>query len=802
MPPQIAVRNLNLRAKSTPAKVFLWFLILAYIALFSVVTVSRHLALETHAYDLVNMDQAVWNTLQGNLLGVSLPPGGDTRLVWHFEPIFLPISLLYFLYNGAETLLVLQTVLIGLGALPVFWLARDKFENEWPGVVFALLYLLYPSIQSGNNFDFHAVTLAAPFLLFAIYGIETEHRKTAVLFSILAMSTKEEIPLLILMLGGYTFFFRDKKLGLSLVTLAAAWFFIGFKVIIPHFNSGGGSQYNARYRMWGDTQSEMARTILTNPGKVWQHLTSRSKLVYYGILLFPFAFIPLLAPQWLLLAAPSFAINLLSNEAAQSLADEYHYPAPIVPFVVVAAIMGGDWITRQLSNRLRIRRTTIVGFFLGALLATSLYQQYYRGYSPLAFTFSWPKQTDHDRIGLEIMETIPPDAAVSAQSDLAPHLSHRENIFLFPQNLDKADYIMLDVTSIVFPIRAYKEYHDIVTEVMASGFGVAASKDGYLLLERGEGGTAVSPEFYTFTLADADNTTPQQNIQAVFDNNIHFTGYTLEQKRNSTLRLQTYWTIDQPVNPGTHIKLTITHPDGRVLKSVLPITTYWRPMSEWPTNTPIIVDFGNINLSSYPDGVGLSVGVTTAVKDIPPEIISSPIVPPTSAGQKTLLLTQFCHKNIILLNCAHTSQFDMPSSAEKTNHNFEGKIELAGYDIASQTIEQNSELILKLYWRKIAPLDKDLAVFVHLTTEKPWEIFGQKDKQPWDGEYPTSRWQLNEIITDEYKIALPQDIQPGNYVLRIGLYDPLTGERLLLTNLETGEDSADHLYLLDIKISE
>jgi hypothetical protein len=258
--------------------------------------------------------------------------------------------------------------------------------------------------------------------------------------------------------------------------------------------------------------------------------------------------------------------------------------------------------------------------------------------------------------------------------------------------------------------------------------------------------------------------------------------------------------IDQPVNLDTNIKLNITHPDGHILKSVLPITTYWHPMTDWPTNTPIALDFGNINLSSYPDGVGLSVQVTTHNTNIPPEITVSPIIPPTSNQKKALRLAQYCHKNTILLNCSQTSQFDIPPTAKETIFNFDEKIELAGYEIASQTIKPNSSLTLKLYWRKIAPLDEDLTVFVHLTKEKPWEIVGQKDKQPWDGEYPTSDWQINEIITDEYKISLPQEIQPGTYTLRIGLYDPRTGERLSLTNPETGEDNVDHAHLIDIRI--
>jgi len=48
--------------------VLVWVMIALYVVFFSFVTVLKHEAFETTAFDLGNMDQAVWNSLRGRFL--------------------------------------------------------------------------------------------------------------------------------------------------------------------------------------------------------------------------------------------------------------------------------------------------------------------------------------------------------------------------------------------------------------------------------------------------------------------------------------------------------------------------------------------------------------------------------------------------------------------------------------------------------------------------------------------------------------------------------------------------------------
>ena len=123
---EIEQRSQSKRKPYRPAlsTILLAIAVLAYATYFSYLTLVRYAAFEARALDLGNMDQAVWNTAQGNWFHMTNQPGTVNRLSLHVEPILVPISWLYWIYNGPETLLVLQAIVVALGALPLFGLAR------------------------------------------------------------------------------------------------------------------------------------------------------------------------------------------------------------------------------------------------------------------------------------------------------------------------------------------------------------------------------------------------------------------------------------------------------------------------------------------------------------------------------------------------------------------------------------------------------------------------------------------------------------------------------------------------------
>lgn len=100
------------------------------------------------------------------------------------------------------------------------------------------------------------------------------------------------------------------------------------------------------------------------------------------------------------------------------------------------------------------------------------------------------------------------------------------------------------------------------------------------------------------------------------------------------------------------------------------------------------------------------------------------------------------------------------------------QIVLLGYDLAPQV----DSLALILYWQANASPLLDYTTFVHLRDESNQNV-AQRDGPPVSGQYPTSLWDSGEVIVDKISLSL-DNVPSGTYTLVVGLYDPVTEERL------------------------
>jgi 4-amino-4-deoxy-L-arabinose transferase-like glycosyltransferase len=108
--------------------------------------------------------------------------------------------------------------------------------------------------------------------------------------------------------------------------------------------------------------------------------------------------------------------------------------------------------------------------------------------------------------------------------------------------------------------------------------------------------------------------------------------------------------------------------------------------------------------------------------------------------------------------------------------NLGNKVQLLGYNIESG-FRPGDNIHLTLFWQCLEEMDQDYTVFIHLVDAGD-NIVIQKDNPPVDGFYPTTKWELGEIVRDQYDLAIPSDVPPGEYRLRMGMYLHETGERL------------------------
>ncbi len=107
-------------------------------------------------------------------------------------------------------------------------------------------------------------------------------------------------------------------------------------------------------------------------------------------------------------------------------------------------------------------------------------------------------------------------------------------------------------------------------------------------------------------------------------------------------------------------------------------------------------------------------------------------------------------------------------------------IELSGYDIDPQRPTLQAPIFLTLYWQSKAQIPHSYTVFTQLLGPDG-QVAAQWDNPPQGGRYPTTEWTKNDTIVDRYTLTLQEGAIPGDYRLLVGMYDPVTGERLPLT---------------------
>ncbi len=120
--------------------------------------------------------------------------------------------------------------------------------------------------------------------------------------------------------------------------------------------------------------------------------------------------------------------------------------------------------------------------------------------------------------------------------------------------------------------------------------------------------------------------------------------------------------------------------------------------------------------------------------------------------------------------------FGDPTLAEKDITVNNGWIRLRGYALTPQT-QQNGAVLIELRWESLRAVGYDYQVFVHLLDSAGTKV-AQRDGQPVLWMRPTSTWHAGEQIIDRYALPLSSTIPPGSYTIAVGLYDPVSGQRL------------------------
>lgn len=392
--------------------------------------------------DLGNMMQTVWNTGHGRFFQFTDPYSTETvsRLGTHADFLLILLVPVYLLFPSAHTLLILQAVIVSLGSVVIYLLGRKLFENKLYSLLFALLFLMNPSVIRSSLYDFHAVVLATTFILAAWYSGVNKKWGWFILWCVLAGISKEQVWLITGVMGLY-FGCKSKeylKGGVfALLSFVLCYYLIS--IAIPHANNAPHFALEY-YSDYGMGMSGIIKGILTRPMQIVTTITDPERFSFVWQIISPLSIFPLLAPLFLVFMGPELLGYLLSNNHNMHVL-YYQYTATLTPFIFIAALYGFAFLWRRLREA-KFKHIIFLPLFISSFFFA------YR-YSPLPFSRE-PQLDMFASFSPEMgevktyMKTISPSESVSSSNDLAAYLSNRQNMYIYPLGYDISDYIVID----------------------------------------------------------------------------------------------------------------------------------------------------------------------------------------------------------------------------------------------------------------------------------------------------------------------------------------------------------------------
>lgn len=536
------VQGQGTRVQGKRGDLLLWIAMLGCGGMLTWLSIARYLGYNAGMLDLGNMAQAIWSATQGEPLIFTQWYGQFSRLSGSVEAIYLLLVPAYALWPDPRLLLIVQSVLFVLGALPVYRLAARGTGSIFAARCLALIYLFYPVAQTAVLFDFHGDTLAMPLLLFALDALERRAWGTYTLFLVLVLACKVYAAVPVAGIGAYAWLWGNaRRVGAVTVAVALLYGVLAFFVIRPLFDLGNIGAAAVSQRFVEHYFGELSAVGSTLGPRIL------NAVVVFG----PAMFLAWRGWRWLLPGLPVAAAALISTAPGPAYAYNYHHYALVVPFIVMAVIDGIRRMQTQRAARREQRAkrreqraltlpdqdsmpqsspsdpappstppptarrgrswqgdlgltVVIVLLFSLLLVDTPLNPLFWLGLPGKGLDASQYGFTARDAVKDAFLAAeVPPGAPMAASMYVATHIANRETLYLvrYPKDLGEerlsailpqVDYVLADA---LFDNRALlsdgsvngtinTEAREIERLLQEPAFGLIAMRDGLLLFQR------------------------------------------------------------------------------------------------------------------------------------------------------------------------------------------------------------------------------------------------------------------------------------------------------------------------------
>ncbi|MBU0619005.1 DUF2079 domain-containing protein [Patescibacteria group bacterium] len=418
--------------KSRTSGVCYIFIVLYTLAAISV-SLNRFWQYDVFYYDFGIFDQAIWQVSRFQWPIIDHIKSGQTIMFAdHFSPSIFLLSLLYWLTDKQEVILVAQSIIVGLSLVVAFKLARQLLKNQLAAFSLVVAFAGYVGLQNAIIFDFHPQTLTVLPIMLIFWAAINQKWRLYWLSSFLLLGLKESFGLTLAGLGIWLFFYpnvkQNKKRGLMTIFLGLAWVGLMTKVLIPYFNHGA---YNYQPIIPDSLKTALISFVMPD---------LKLKAIIFSLLTFgclPLFYLPLwpaILQNWI----QRFVLNDAQTRWNLGL----HYNASLTPIFFMAALL----MFRFISKKKKKLITPLAVFIILTVLI--LHRFILHGPLGLVYHPEFYRHTQRQDFMNDFIKQIPSCRLLMTQNNIAPRFTHQPLILL------KTNYQQFEPDCIVIDMRA------------------------------------------------------------------------------------------------------------------------------------------------------------------------------------------------------------------------------------------------------------------------------------------------------------------------------------------------------------
>ena len=419
------------------------------------------------SYDQGIFQQVLWNSLRGhpfestlssqlstNVIHSGEPAGlGYARLGQHFTPSLLLWAPLFALIGGAALPLV-QVGLIVAAGLVLHQLALQLVPPRTANWLTYGFYggnaLIGPTL--GNFTDLCQLPLAVFALML---GLQRRMGWLILSAAVLIPLIREDTGIMLIGIGLWLLVREPKRwpIAIGLMIWGAGWMVLVTNALMPLFSDDNSKrfmvenfgQYLDVDPSEGASSLSMLKQALGQPLIVLKELVSPPGQTFLYLLGhgLPFLMVPLISLDAWILAGPSLLGLFLAQGSNDPLSITIRYTLLVVPGFSLGTLL---WWSRR-RQTIPGRRTRMAwGIAISLSLLLTVSSNPHRSLSWIVpdsvkpMVFSSPiQQWEHGQDARQVLNLIPKDASISANTPLVPLIAQREVAVRYPESLDYLD---------------------------------------------------------------------------------------------------------------------------------------------------------------------------------------------------------------------------------------------------------------------------------------------------------------------------------------------------------------------------